>query len=290
MSTARQRNSLRFYQGDVQNYEVTTKEEGEKYQSAFYQTKKSYNILNMLLQPGMDSEYARVVREKKDLPLEILRQIEEILKIYDDIFAIMCEERRVRQECKTEESYHVYRVDRMQAMEMVRAGHTFGFTSCSLNPESGKQDQALREKDGLLLLEWEIPAKIPCVLLNQVLGRNRYEYQNELLLPPFIQFENKGELPFTRAELEYRDVREEPPKAKFGLQVKGMCLRKESVKCGGILEREKMESVLSILENLRRYSSVSVEEKERYCTWKDGLRQMVKNRFWEILSEGGIKK
>lgn len=277
MSTLQQRNSLRFYQGSIHEYEVLTEKERQKYTSSFYIQKEAYNVLNMLLCPGMNSEYARIVQEKKKLPITILQWTEEILHIYEDIFEIMCEFWK-----KGTKSQYAYRIDRMQSMEMLEAGYTFGFTSCSLNKESGAKDKHLRKKAGLLLLEWSIPTGIPYVLLNEVLGRNEFDYQNELLIPPFATFQNKGELPFTKKELRYQDANEEPPKAKYHLEITGMDLSSGENSGKNILGEQECDFALGILKKLQTDIPVSEEEKERYCTWKCMLQSKVKNHFRRV--------
>lgn len=280
MSTVQQRNSLRFYQGSIQEYEKVTAEGHQKYTSSFYMQKGAYNILNMLLCPGMNSEYARIVQEKKKLPLMILQQTEEIIHIYEDIFTVMCEERKQR----TVRQY-VYRIDRMQTMEMLKAGYTFGFTSCSLNKESGIEDAQLRKKNGLLLLELEVPTEIPYILLNEVLGSNKYAYQNELLIPPFAAFRIIGELPFTKKELEYCDANREHPKAKYQLEIIGMDMGEGGQDQKNILEKEDINFAISVLTRIGTGLDISMEEKERYCEWKSKLQRGIRERFRKIYQE-----
>lgn len=274
LSTIQQRNSLRFYQGSIDEYEITIEKEHQKYTSSFYTKKGAYNVLNMLLCPGMSSEYARIVEEKKNLPIMLVQQMEEIFQIYKDIFEIMCEDWSKRRN-----SQYVYR---MQSREMLEAGYTFGFTSCSLNKESGVKDEQLRKKAGLLLLEWSIPTGIPYVLLNEILGNNRFAYQNELLLPPFARLKKKKELPFTKKELEYRDANGGPPKAKYCLEITGMDLDLVEDGDKNFLRKEEIDFAVYILEKLRSNRCISDKEKEQYGKWKCRLQSSVKDCFKSV--------
>lgn len=90
MSTAQQGNSLRFYQGSINEYEMNTVEDSKKYMSSFYAKKSAYNVLNMLLCPGVDSEYTRIVLEKKNgFRLEYWKILKKFYA-YMRIFLLLC--------------------------------------------------------------------------------------------------------------------------------------------------------------------------------------------------------
>lgn len=89
MSTAQQRNSLRFYQGSINEYEMNTVEDSKKYMSSFYAKKSAYNVLNMLLCPGVDSEYTRIVLEKNGFRLEYWKILKKFYA-YMRIFLLLC--------------------------------------------------------------------------------------------------------------------------------------------------------------------------------------------------------
>ena len=61
-STVEERNALRFYQGVIDQYEET---EDIAVHQRFYQTKRAYNLLNVLMYPGIENEIARFYKEKK---------------------------------------------------------------------------------------------------------------------------------------------------------------------------------------------------------------------------------
>lgn len=210
--TSQEINSLRFYQGDISHYIINNIEEYNKYNSQFYQTKGAYHILNMLLYPGIENEKVRICHENKKVPLYLLNNIEELLVVYKNIFNLMC-----KYSCSNEKHgiIHAFRKDRVQSMEMFDNNYLYAITSCSLKDES--EDYFLK-KDGILLLEFDIPTSVPFVILNDVLGVNLFQYQEELLLPPFLSF-SKFKLDLTQKEWEYRDINNSHPKAKYLLKI-----------------------------------------------------------------------
>lgn len=274
--TSHERNSLRFYQGDFDNYEILTEADQRKYNSEFYHAKGSYNVLNFLLHPGINNEIARICREKKDIPIELLRNLGEILYIYQNIFTAM---KKFQNNVKDKENaYYLYRKDRMQSMDMIEAGYTFGFTACSLVDEI---DRYFLKKDGILLLEMRVPKSIPHVSLNTVLGKNRYEKQEEILLPPFITFSKKS-CSFTDVELGYRDINHEAPKAKYYLEITGIYSNIDYEYNEGFLQADTLRKAVQFLQKLKNGESISEEEKSRYCKWKGQVQKEVNKLFWNV--------
>lgn len=268
-----EKNSLRFYQGDIDNYEMPTEMDKIKYSTSFYKTEKAYNLLNMLLYPGMDNEYARIWQEGKKIPISLLRNMEELLAVYENIFSLMCKSSLVDQNKK----FYVYRKDRIQSREMVEAGYTFGFTSCSLIDES--DPYFIKKKAGILLLEVVIPGHIPHICVNEILGKNKFSAQEEVLLPPFVHFERE-QMDFTEKEQLYRDINNEVPKAKYLLKMSHMDLEEQK----GILEKivKNAEMAEDILDHFEQDYTITQEEYSCYCQWKAEIYTYVRNRFSEI--------
>lgn len=268
-----EKNSLRFYQGDIDNYEMPTEMDKIKYSMSFYKTEKAYNLLNMLLYPGMDNEYARIWQEGKKIPIPLLRNMEELLAVYENIFSLMCKSSLVDQN----KMFYVYRKDRIQSMKMLEAGYTFGFTSCSLTDES--DPYFIKMKAGILLLEAVMPGYIPHICVNEILGNNKFSAQEEVLLPPFVHFE-KEQMDFTEKEQLYRDINNEVPKAKYLLKMSHMDLEEQK----GILEKivKNAEMAEDILYHFEQDYKITQEEYCCYCQWKAEICNYVRNRFSEI--------
>lgn len=268
ISTVEERNSLRFYQGDIESYEVA---EDENFKSEFYQTKGAYNLLNVLMHPGMENEYARFFKESKKIPYNLFDDLEELIKVYKNIFALMC--KSMNNQSKV--YLHLYRVERMQAIKMVEAGYTYNFTSCSLE---NNPDPYFMKKDGILLLEWDVPLSVPHILVNDILGRNKFAYQEELLLSPFIRFKVE-ERKFTEAELRYRDVNGESPKAKYNLKVLDdwEYSKKYNILLPDLVT--ECEQIKNILQKIQAKGAVTDEEREYYCKWKERFQIKIKMMF-----------
>ena len=275
-SSVGERNCLRFYQGTVESYEINTEQEQIKYTSSSYTTRKAYELLNMLLYPGINNEYTRICSEKRKIPYFLLRNMEEVLYVYENIFSLMCKNTGIHRQ----DEFYLYRKDRMQSMEMVDAGCTFGFTSCSL--EDDADEYFMRKKDGILLLEFVVPDGIPYVDVNEVLRENRFSSQKEILLPPFVRFQKKS-CPFTEKELAYKDMNHESPKAKYLLKVVDMYLNKEAGSREAIFAGAAMAE--NVLRNMEKGKTLSQQEQEDYCEWKTNLCRCVRKRFAEIYWE-----
>ena len=277
MSKAEEKNSLRFYQGDTEHYEV---EERASFNWPFYETKRAYNLLNVLMCQGMGSEYARFFKEAKKIPYHLVDHLDEIIKVYKDIFSLMCKSMKC-----SGEKIHLYRAERMRAMEMVEAGHTYSFTSCSMVDTS---EEYLTKKDGILLLEWDMPLSVPHVVVNSVLGENKFAYQEEILIPSFITFEAK-EKTFTESELQYKDINGEPPKAKYNLIVSDTWEYSEKASVNLVELKDGCEQVKAVLKKVKEEGNVFPEAVEFYCSWKKNFQTLIKTMFDEIYRQNSLQ-
>lgn len=276
--TSQELNSLRFYQGDLLHYITTTEAESIKYNSPFYKTKGAYHILNLLLYPGMDNEITRICHENKKIPIHLLENMSELIAIYGDIFTVMCKYQRMN---RRKGSIHAFRKDRMQSMAMVDNHAIFAFTSCSLKD---KVEDYFLKKDGLLLLEYEIADSIPYVVMNDVLIDNPYQYQEEILLPPFTAF-TVSELKFTEKELNYKDVNKEPPKGKYLLSPTHMLIQDASNDSArevqnmdllNICDKEQIDRAVRVLKGLAEGVVIEESEVSSYCDWKKEVQKTVR--------------
>lgn len=143
-----------------------------------------------------------------------------------------------------------------------------------------------QKKDGILLLEWSIPLCIPHVSINEILGNNKYQYQEEILLPPFIHFTSE-KVNFTPAELEYRDLNNQPPEAKFLLNVLDDWKYSDKSQCNVSLEEliDGCNQIKAILHKLKTEKTVTKNDEKYYCTWKKQFQSQVKIIFDEIYHE-----
>lgn len=279
-------NSLRFYQGDLENYSG----DFEKYNSDFYKTKGAYQVLNMLLYPGLENEKARICGEHKILPVKLLKNMEEVIQVYENIFTAMCKYQKGSDNIKV---IHLYRKDRMQSIEMFKHNSLLSFTSCSMKDEI--EEYFYRKKAGILLLEFDVPSFIPYIVINEVLGDNPYKRQEEVLLPPFLEFEREA-MEFNEKELRYRDRNDELPKAKYLIKIK--CIDssvglhcscdEESLKyaMNKIFDAGEINHAINLLERLHIDDTTILEEEVRqYCEWKNAVQTVIKIKFGKIYGE-----
>lgn len=282
-------NSLIFYQGDVNNYKVTCEAEENAYNSKFYKTKQAYNILNTLLYPGIENEITRICKEKKNVPIELLLSIEEILNVYENIFSLMCKYSLSR---ISGEKIYAFRKDRIQSMEIIDRGYSMSFSSCSLEDTC---DEYFLKKDGILLLEFDISNNLPFVLLNDIIKNSCFEYEKEVLLPPFITFE-KTPLKLTDKEMDYKDINGFPPKEKYLIKVNGIIFDDSNKSIDIDFNISSIEEIsngakraVEILCKLKAEKQISEEDKKFYINWKKILQAYVYKRFESIYKNLYIK-
>lgn len=281
MITVQEINSLRFYQGDISRYIINTTEEYNRYNSQFYQTKSAYHIINMLLYPGIENEKARIYYEKKKVPLNLLNDIEELFEVYENIFKAMCKYQGLK---KRQGIIHAYRKDRLQSMGIIENDYLYSITSCSLKDES---EEYFLKKNGILLLEFDIPTSVPFIILNDVLGVNSFQYQEELLLPPFLAF-TKSVVDFTEKEWEYKDINNEPPKAKYLLKITKPIMsemgryNRIEIENDAIKVTEEIAYIRTILEKLSEGYIIQDHEKVKYNNSKNKIQMLIQELFFNI--------
>ena len=275
-------NSLRFYQGDVWHYSSDIDQDD----LVFFKTERAYQVLNMLLYPGIENEISRIKKEHKKIPIQLLKNLPQIFSVYEDIFSAMCKYRILAG--KRDEIY-LYRKDRMQSMDAIRNNCSYSWTSCSIIDEI---DESFQKKDGILLLEYKVPVGIPHIVINEVLGQNMYQYQHEVLLPPFLVLK-KSELDITEKEMEYRDINGNPPKAKYLLDVKEINLYVEKINGSTreeienfIFDEKNILAAINLLKKMKE-NTENEEEIKKYSCWKEKIQELVKIKFKEIYDRNG---
>lgn len=281
-------NSLIFYQGDTDNYIINSADEENIFASSFFKTKQAYHVLNMLLYPGIDNEITRICNEKKKVPIELILYIDELLNVYRNIFSSMCKYSLLKCDQKTT---YAFRKDRMQSFDFIDNGYMVSFSSCSLEDRC---EEYFFKKDGILLLEFDISNEIPHVFLNDVIPNSLFEYQSEILLPPFITFE-KTSLDLTEKEKCYRDINQLPPKAKFLIKIDGMLFNQDTynITRNSDFSVERLLNgaarATDVLHKLECDSKITQGDKLFYCEWKKELQLFVYTMFKHIYNEKTYK-
>lgn len=276
-------NSLRFYQGDVWHYSSDV----NQYNLKFFKEEGGYQILNTLLYPGIENEISRIRKEHRKMPIQLLKNMPQIFRIYEDIFSAMCKYRMLAGEKK---ELYLYRKDRMQSMDAIGNNCSYSWTSCSLIDEI---DESFKKKDGILLLEYKVPTNIPHIVMNEVLGQNMYQSQNEVLLPPFLCLK-KTELNFTEEEMKYKDINGNPPKAKYLLDVKEINLSVEKTKENRkkeienfVFDEKNIYGAINLLQKMSENVEIADEEIIKYTYWKERIHELTEIKFKEIYDRNG---
>lgn len=270
--TQREYRSLRFYQGDT----ASVCAEGAS--GSFYAAKSAYRTLNALMYDGIENERTRIFHEHRQLHPQLLADVEEILRVYKDIFTIMKWETVGRCGAKRE-PITTYRAERKQALDSLKNGYTVSFTSTSKN-ETTKE--AFSKKDGLVLLSFTIPAGIPFVEMNEVLGDdNPYSEQEEVLLPPFLRF-TAAKARLRPEEAEYRDMNGKPPVGKYELCLSEHLPVMEADEAGRerarmyLTEPRHIAQAAHVLEAMNRGLEAGTEDVNRYIAWKQAFQSCVR--------------
>lgn len=191
MLTSDQLRAVRYYIGDVSGNDP------------FWSQPKAYLVLNSLLFPGIETEKARAA-EGKFLDPELLSDTGRLLKVYRELFSAF-------RQNTAENTLLTYRVERWSDHLVSRsAGRTVSFTSTSA---AGFLSE-YRDRSGIALLRFKIPAGTPCLHMARILPEYAKSQEAEVLLPPFMELSYR-ELPMTEEERKILDSDGKPPKGCF---------------------------------------------------------------------------
>ena len=208
--TQQEKNSILYYQGGCDKVILA---EAEEKLRGFYNISDAYQMINALLMPGINNEIARIKDEKRRFNPDILENMDELINVYCRLYSAACKYTYCHE---TNDYLHTYRIDRMNTLKFLNDGQMFSFMSTSL--VSGEKP-GLQDKDGILLLEIDVPSNIEYIDINDVLGdRSKYPKEKEILIAPFVLLD-KEQLSLTKKELKYRDMYKKPPQAKYRLNL-----------------------------------------------------------------------
>ena len=240
--------AIRYYLGDVEGNDP------------FWGDRKAYCTLNALFFPGIANETARA-REGKRLNPAFLQDIGRLTALCTDLLQAFCD-------AGTPREITVFRVERLSDCLLRRElGDTISFTSTSA---SGFLKE-YRDKKGLALLRFRIPAGTPCIVMADVLDHYAKAQEDEVLLPPQTELEFT-EIPLSEEERQITDADGNPPAVSFFVNVCGM----RSVRPdGGCLPAEGAGAGQRVYEALNRGEIPAEEDVRLYCEWKEVFRKNV---------------
>ena len=250
--TAAQLTAVKYYEGDVSG------------DDPFWGDAKAYVTLNSLFYPGIDTERRRAAEGKRLNPA-IVADPQRLVDLCVNLLSA----------CSATDLSHPrvsYRVERhADYLDMRKAGQTISFTSTS----TAGFLPAYGDRIGIALLEFRIPANVPCLPFGEVLqGDYAKSNEQEIMLPPglTLTFEDA---PIKPEELAIVDAQSNPPIVKCRVLVE----KPESPAKASqpISPEEPMDAALSpdgpraterVYEALNTGDEPSAEDVECYCAWK----------------------
>lgn len=281
MISQEEKNSILFYQGAVEKIRP-----GEVSQQLtdFYRVPNAYEVINVLLMPGMENEKNRICDEGRTLEPILLQCMSELLNIYCNVYSAMCKYTYGQKQDKL----RTYRSDRMHMKCCINKGKTGSFLSTS---RKKKATYNFGKKNGILLLQIEAPGNIEHIDMNDVLGDDsKYPEENEVLFAPFLYCDTQI-MEMDAEEMELKDVNGNPPQEKMHVKIKASEI--QGKKCVAdefemeqlkeiILKNNYIENALAIWEKLKNRYPISGSEKQIYIEWKEKIVRYLKLRFNEI--------
>lgn len=282
MLTEREKDSVRFYQGDVRKRTEDGTLSDSLTEAGFYGIPSAYKTMNCLMFDGIANEKERISEGATALNPVVFLEIENVVDVFCDIFRAMFK-------CRNKNRKKiVYRTDRgISVQEMKKLEQTISFTSTS---KEDNPKEYFCKKKSLTLLEFIVPPGMPYLDFEEVLGDDYYYAdQKEILLPPFLRaafYEGK----LTAEEETYRDADDQPPQGKCIVVLEMLSLptqirtdQEDSFGLQCLTSRKaKMAEILSRMIDQKE---VSQQEIREYCAWKADFRKKIIARFCKIQSE-----
>lgn len=282
--TTKEKDSIRFYQGDVRRREEDGHISDMKECEGFYGIHSAYKTLNCLMFPGTENEMERIRENTAKLNPFIIEEAEKSLEVYCDIYRAMC---KFALSQSGGESRRLYRTERGASIKELKKGNLVSFTSTSVKAIT---EDFLLKKHGLAFLEIIMPCTVPHLDLQEVLGEEYlFSQQKEMLLPPFLDIElQKIKLP----EGEKKDFEKgyETIGEKYLLWVKEKShlfqQKNDFDKADGeFLSKKNNKKAAEILDKMNQQKELTDQEIDYYCKWKEGFRCVVLYRFIRIYKE-----
>lgn len=277
--------ALLFYQGSIENISENKREMLQR----FYSVDSAYNVLNVLLFPGIGNEMTRIA-EGKELNYELIEQMKELIEIYCNIYSAMC-----KYTFLYEKNIALYtkRADRVCSVCAYEKGESFSFLSTTSKEQV---DNFFCKKEGLILLEIESTAQIEHIDINKVLNDNSsYQGEKEILYAPFLHI-NLTREELDKSEESLKDCNGMPPLGKYKLTIMNSLIeRKRQYRSNDekylelelykeVIDKKALNNVIDVWNKLKRGKELNKDQEEKYIKWKENLREYLKKRFEYIKS------
>ena len=279
----RRLDALRLYGGDTRIRDEYGNIVARASGSPFYQDKGAYRTLNALLFPGIVSEYSRIFREGHMLNPVYLENLEDTIQLYCDIFYLMCETKDYRDNT----NIIAKRVERFSAKEEYEQKRTPSFVSAS---KAGYSETFSLSKDEVMLLEIQVPANVPYLELEVVLGEDyKYRDEKEVLLPPFVEVSLQEQKLEQEDRRGIRDKNGKLPRGKYRIYAKAF---PDFGTFDSVAAKDKMLSEVcsqkeTVQKDLEAMSRGKWEKDfSEYIEWKARLQLYLKRIFSDMWYRG----
>ena len=221
--------------------------------------KKAYCTLNTLFYGDIVSERARI-KEGRMINPEIFSNKETVCAfIYDLINSTIGGGKE-----ETEET--VFRVARISDVDaMIHAEKTMSFTSTS---KKGFLKE-YSDKDGLVLLELQIPPNTPRADIAKLIPRFYKREEAEVLLPPWLPV-SFCECDLSDDELQIRDRLGNPPVKKYHVKV-GEYLEPVDLANDYSVNEDGAEAGKRVINALMAGSEPEAIDEAKYIAWKKSI-------------------
>ncbi len=268
--------SLLAYQGAAQPTE-----------GAIYNYFRTYEIINMLLFPGIENERIRLSEEERNIDEGKLDYIEEILSIYQNLYSAICKYTYRR----TENSKIVtYRDDRKLTYLGMQNGENDTFLSTTL--KSGRQNSFFQDKLHLFLMDFGVEGQVEYLKMNEVLGKkSEFQREEEILFPPFLQVSTEL-LPLSDQEQQLKGYGGEPVAGKCKVIIKDSNIVPEELSEADesylhelhdkIVDTKKIKNAKAVWRKLKSKQELGVRMVEEYVEWKKWLEIYLRKTFSRI--------
>lgn len=252
--------AIKYYEGDAHGNDP------------FWGDAKAYVTLNSLFYPGIDTERRRTAEGKRLNPA--------IVADYQRLFDLCV---NLLSACYAADLSHpriAYRVERhADYLEMREAGQTISFTSTS----TAEFLPAYGDRIGIALLEFRIPAGVPCLPFGEVLrGDYAKSDEQEIMLPPDLPLAFE-DAPIRPEENAIVDAQGNPPIAKclvFAQEPEAASLRRPhaDTEVDAHIDPEGTLAAMRVYKALNSGKEPDAKDVGLYCAWKNALARNVLSR------------
>ena len=254
--TEKQLLAVKYYEGDVHG------------KDPFWGDPKAYVTINSLFFDGIGTEQRRAA-EKKYLNPAVIEDPERLMDLCKDLLSAF----HTPDLCRSRNTYRVERY--ADYLEMKKHGCTVSFTSTS----TGGFLRSYGDRIGIALIEFEIPAGMPCFPFAEMLQEEyKKTEEQEILLPPGLALDIR-EIEPNEEDKQIRDAEGNSPLVKAHIRITGYVQDSGSADETKIPDKESIQAGIRVYQALNAGTEPAAEDAEKYISWKKNLRNILLEEF-----------